>query len=75
MGTFGGEPFRCQPPGTSDVPQPGRPVVACPRPHRAGEAPSCLVDTGGQTFTTPAFVPSAESVNAHWPFFDQYEQS
>lgn len=77
MGTFGGEPFPLSNlPAQALFPSPDGQSVAWFETAPGGRGAMVLrVDTGGRTFTTPAFVPSEESVNAYWPFFDQYEQS
>ncbi len=77
MGTFGGEPFALSSlPAKALFPSPDGQSVAWFETAPGDRGATVLrVDTGGQVFTTPAFVPSEESVNAYWPFFDQYEQS
>lgn len=77
MGTFGGEPFALSTtPALAMFPSPDGQSVAWFETAPGGRGAYTLkVDSGGTTFTAPAFVPSDEMLNNYLPFFDQYELS
>jgi len=77
MGTFGGEPFALSDnPAVAMFPSPDGQAIAWMEqvPGRSG-AMTLHFDIGGQQVELPAFVPSTETLEAYFPFFDQYSQS
>lgn len=77
MGTFGGEPFRLsEEPAAALFPSPDGQATAWFQ-EAVGErgAMTIHVDFGGEQHIMPPFVPSAETRQEYFPFFDQYSQS
>jgi len=77
MGTFGGEPFALSDrPAVAMFPSPDGQSIAWIEevPGERG-AMTVKVDNNNQVTTLPPFIPSTETRNAYYPFFDQYSQS
>ena len=77
MGTFGGEPFALSNnPAVAMYPSPdGQAIAWFEESIGVRGALTLHFDANGQRTVLPPFVPSAETLNAYFPFFDQYSQS
>lgn len=77
MGTFGGEPFPLsENPALALFPSPDGQSVAWLEAERGIQGAVTLhFDTNGLRTVLPPFIPSAETLTAYFPFFDQYSQS
>jgi len=76
MGTFGGEPFPLsENPALAMFPSPDGQTVAWLEAAGGGGAVTLNFDTNGRRIVLPPFIPSAETLTAYFPFFDQYSQS
>ena len=77
MGTFGGEPFPLSNnPAVAMFPSPDGQAIAWFEASALERGALTLhIDANGQQTILPAFVPSAETRSAYFPFFDQYSQS
>lgn len=77
IGTFGGEPFALSDrPALALYPSPDGQAIAWAEatPGIAG-AITWRVDSGTAVYSTPPFIPSAETLDNYLPFFDQYNLS
>ena len=77
MGTFGGEPFPLSDsPALAMFPSPdGQAIAWFEQAIGLDGALSLHFDANGQRTILPPFIPSEETLQAYFPFFDQYSQS
>lgn len=77
IGTFGGEPFALsENPALALFPSPdGQATVWLEQVPGQSNAVTLHIDSNGVQTQLPPFVPSEETRNAYFPFFDQYSQS